>query len=395
MQNWGLTIQIKKSDIQGKITGWASIVTDETGKSIVDHDGHIIPIDELERAVHQAFAKVSGAGRAGLMHAVTNQADVVESFVVTADKRAALGFGDGPEGWIVTLQVKNKELLEKIISGEYGELSLSGVAESHMLAKSASGQAEKQTRVLRNIVLNEAELLSLVTKGASGDGRLRPKIVLIKSKGKVEKMAIKEAIAKAMHDLVSLIKQDQESAQQKLETALSGIDEDKKAAILEAIAMLLKDKQAGGEAQPDKVDVVESEKLAKAKKELDDTKADLAKLMHERDLNEQIAISKSLACIPGDEVERAKALLLIKGSSADSHKILVDALTLANEQIAKSDIYKEKGSARSDDTTGAKEKIEQLAKAKRAEGLSEASARARVYIEHPDLFADIMKTEEN
>ena len=70
-----------------QVTGWASIITKSDGTPIIDFGGDIIPVGELEKAAHAAFLTSGGKGKAGDMHEVTGVADVVESFVVTREKR--------------------------------------------------------------------------------------------------------------------------------------------------------------------------------------------------------------------------------------------------------------------------------------------------------------------
>ncbi len=54
--------------------------------------------------------------------------DVVESFVVTLEKREALGLGEGPEGWIATFRVNDDKVWQNIKAGELPELSLKATA---------------------------------------------------------------------------------------------------------------------------------------------------------------------------------------------------------------------------------------------------------------------------
>lgn len=128
-KSWQTDIPIVKIDQEKRlVTGWASVTKDANGNYITDYDGDIIPTEELEKAAHEAFAEAGGKGRAGDMHEVTGAADIVESFVATAEKRKALGFGEGPEGWVVTLKINSEKLWQEIKSGEKSELSIKGMA---------------------------------------------------------------------------------------------------------------------------------------------------------------------------------------------------------------------------------------------------------------------------
>lgn len=110
------------------VTGWAAVCTDDQGRYIVDYQGDVLPIETLETAVHKAFAETGGAGRVGAMHNDYRKASVVESFLATPEKRQALGFGEGPSGWVVTLKVHCDDLWQQIKSGEMRELSIAGTA---------------------------------------------------------------------------------------------------------------------------------------------------------------------------------------------------------------------------------------------------------------------------
>lgn len=129
MQDWHLRIPIAKADLEhGLVTGWAALSTDQNGKPVIDHQGDFIPIEELEKAAQSAFLATGGKAAAGDMHERKGVADIVESITLTKQKRDALGFGDGPEGWVVTLKVNDPKLRKEIANGEKLELSIRGTA---------------------------------------------------------------------------------------------------------------------------------------------------------------------------------------------------------------------------------------------------------------------------
>lgn len=130
-----ITVPVAKLNVeQGIVTGWASIVTDADGVPIIDSEGDVIPIDELEKAVHLAFSERDGRGKVGDMHEKMGVGDIVESIVLTKEKRLALGLGDGPEGWVVTLKIHDKKTLDKLKRGERLELSIRGTADAEDIA---------------------------------------------------------------------------------------------------------------------------------------------------------------------------------------------------------------------------------------------------------------------
>lgn len=127
--NWSLAIPVIKADVERQlVTGWASVSTDANGQPVIDSQGDIMPIDELEKAAHEVFL-AGGKNKAGDNHVRNAVADIVESMVVTAEKREALGFGAGATGWVVTLKVHDTALWEQIKRGEKLELSIHGTAE--------------------------------------------------------------------------------------------------------------------------------------------------------------------------------------------------------------------------------------------------------------------------
>lgn len=116
------------------VTGWAAVVTRDDGQQVIDGDGHIIPVEVLKRAVQKAFTEAGGAGRIDINHEGEAAADLVESFVVTKENRAALGLGDsGREGWIATIRISDPAVIARVQSGELSELSLKGTAKGRQI----------------------------------------------------------------------------------------------------------------------------------------------------------------------------------------------------------------------------------------------------------------------
>lgn len=117
---------VKLDKPQRVIYGLGSIVTGKDGRAIVDHDGDVILAEDLEKAVHKA-SSMGGTGKGGDMHTFQSACDIVESAVITQEKRAAFeGFlGDSKaEGWMVGLKVNDDETWAKVLSGERPELSI-------------------------------------------------------------------------------------------------------------------------------------------------------------------------------------------------------------------------------------------------------------------------------
>ena len=122
----------KALDEQQLVIGWAAVVTKSNGERIVDLQGDVISIVEIEKAAHRAMS-FGGRGKGGEQHENMGIGDIVESFVVSKERREALGFGEGPEGWIVALKIHDPKVWAKVKSGEYSELSFRGPARARQV----------------------------------------------------------------------------------------------------------------------------------------------------------------------------------------------------------------------------------------------------------------------
>lgn len=124
-KSWSMPLNIMKADPdQHLIFGWASVV-EKDGKAIIDKQGDIIPVAELENAAYE-FALNSRDG--GDMHARTGVAKLVESMVFTKEKQTALGIDLGQVGWWVGFKVHDTELWAAHKRGERPEFSIGGAA---------------------------------------------------------------------------------------------------------------------------------------------------------------------------------------------------------------------------------------------------------------------------
>lgn len=124
-----ITFKIKKLNEERRlVTAWASVVTEPDGKPVVDFEGDIIPIDELEKAFIEAFAD-GGLKKGGVEHDEIGGVDIVQQFTFSNAEREALGFGKGEEGGIVKLRVNDDSIWARVKSGELSELSIAGEGE--------------------------------------------------------------------------------------------------------------------------------------------------------------------------------------------------------------------------------------------------------------------------
>jgi len=122
---WSIPLDIKKAEPDKQlIFGWASVV-EKDGVAIIDKQGDVIAVDDLENA---AYVYVMESRTHGDMHNATYMAKMVESMVFTKEKQEALGIDLGQVGWWVGFKVDNPELWDAHKRGERPEFSIGGAA---------------------------------------------------------------------------------------------------------------------------------------------------------------------------------------------------------------------------------------------------------------------------
>ena len=113
----------KLDEAQNLVFGWASVIENPDGSPVVDSQGDVLLPDELEKAAYKFVLEVRKAGE---MHrTIEGVGQLVESVVMTKEKRAALGIQGGPTGWWVGFKV-SPEVFAKVKSGEYPAFSIGG-----------------------------------------------------------------------------------------------------------------------------------------------------------------------------------------------------------------------------------------------------------------------------
>src|SRR5215831_10148913 len=124
---WDAEISKALPDKQ-QIFGWASVV-EVDGQPIVDLQGDVISPDEMEKA---AYTYVMKSRKGGDMHLRNEwqpiqKSDMIESFIVTKEKREAMGLPDSmPTGWWVGFQVQDPTVWDDIKSGRRTGFSIHG-----------------------------------------------------------------------------------------------------------------------------------------------------------------------------------------------------------------------------------------------------------------------------
>lgn len=126
MAEWSTRVAIaKRDDEQHLVFGWAYTATDESGALLTDYDGHQIPVEELEAAAYEYVAVARGTDE---MHERTGIGVLVESVILTPEKREAMGLPAGATRWWVGFRVTDPGTWERVKSGALAELSIKGQA---------------------------------------------------------------------------------------------------------------------------------------------------------------------------------------------------------------------------------------------------------------------------
>lgn len=121
--------EISKVDTDKRqVFGWASII-ELDGKPVVDLQGDYMDVDTVEKA---AYDYVQNSRKGGNQHAREGEvakhvSDLVESFVVTDEKKAQMGLpASVPTGWWVGFKVSDDDTWAQVKNGERKEFSIHG-----------------------------------------------------------------------------------------------------------------------------------------------------------------------------------------------------------------------------------------------------------------------------
>lgn len=125
---WEIPVEIRKTsgDDQQLVFGWLSVANDKDGNPVVDSQGDIIAIEDLETAMYTYMLDARGVG--DLHEKLEGIGRPVEMMVFTKTKITALGIPDGilPEGAWIGYKIDNAETWAKVKSGEYRSFSIGG-----------------------------------------------------------------------------------------------------------------------------------------------------------------------------------------------------------------------------------------------------------------------------
>lgn len=127
---WEMQLQISKSSDtadEGLVSGWANIAINKDGSRPLDWSDDVIEPATLEKAAIQFMEEY---GESGVEHKGDAVGVVVESIMFTKEKQAAIGIPEGtvPEGWFITVKVKDPDVFAKVKDGTYKMFSFQGTA---------------------------------------------------------------------------------------------------------------------------------------------------------------------------------------------------------------------------------------------------------------------------
>lgn len=111
-----------------QVFGWASII-EMNGEPVIDLQGDVMTIDTIEKAAYQY---VHGSRKGGRQHERNGEeplhvSDMIESFVLTPEKKEKMGLPDDtPTGWWVGFQVNDLDTWQQYKDGRLKEFSIHG-----------------------------------------------------------------------------------------------------------------------------------------------------------------------------------------------------------------------------------------------------------------------------
>jgi hypothetical protein len=122
-------VEFAKVDSEKRqVFGWASI-THRDGKPVVDRQGDLIDLEEVEKSAYDYVVKSRVGGRQHRREgeAPFRASDMIESFVLTPDKRESMGLPEtAPQGWWVGFKVNDDDTWDAVKRGEVTGFSIHG-----------------------------------------------------------------------------------------------------------------------------------------------------------------------------------------------------------------------------------------------------------------------------
>lgn len=121
--------EVSKMNTEKKqVFGWASVI-EKDGVPVIDLQGDVMTIETIEKAAYQY---VHGSRKGGRQHQRNGEeplhvSDMIESFVLTPEKKTQMGIPDEvPTGWWVGFQVNDDDTWQAYKDGKLKEFSIHG-----------------------------------------------------------------------------------------------------------------------------------------------------------------------------------------------------------------------------------------------------------------------------
>jgi hypothetical protein len=284
--------RVAKGDIC-RVYGYASTSVDSDGSLVVDHQGDIIPPDELEAAV-TGFLRSAAA--TNVEHQGPDVGRVIETALITPERLESYGLAidkrsphPAPQvGWLVGFEVLDPDAASAVRKGELVELSIEGDAQREPVAKSAEGDADPARAILRNL---RVQRVALVRAGAGKGVR----IALVKSLE--NKMNLPENVA----------------------AALAGLDEEARAAVMGYLESMMSAEKAEDKPEEEMAKAADPA-VVKAREEIAKLRADLAEMREREEIRKYRDELAHLGPMPHLDADAAVKVL----RAADAH---LDAAT--------------------------------------------------------------------
>ena len=109
------------------VYGWASVVT-EGGMPVVDLQGDMLDIDDLQKATHafMATGRAAGQNHERSEDGIVAYGKIVEAVVFTEDLQSALGIHLGKTGLFIAVKVDDDEVWKSVKNGGLKAFSIGG-----------------------------------------------------------------------------------------------------------------------------------------------------------------------------------------------------------------------------------------------------------------------------
>ncbi len=119
---------VRKDEAQHRVYGWFSVAKDKDGKVVVDKQGDVIDVPDLENAAAE-FLKEYRQG--GQEHQGGAPNKLIASVVLSREVQDAMGIPAGtlPEGWFGGFEIDDP-VFAKLAKGELLMFSIEGEAET-------------------------------------------------------------------------------------------------------------------------------------------------------------------------------------------------------------------------------------------------------------------------